>query len=112
MKNKTIYLILAILGFIAPTILVVMESIETGSILLYTDPLATMEAMFANRISTIFMIDLLFAVFVFFIWSYKDERTLKVTKLAWLWLVTMMFGLAGAFPLYLYLRENGLDNDN
>lgn len=45
MKTKTIYLILAILGFIAPTILVVMESIETGNILLYTDPLATMEAM-------------------------------------------------------------------
>ena len=66
MFMKNTYLILAILGFIAPSVLVLLESVETGNILLYTNPLATINGMFANRISSIFMIDLLFAVVVFF----------------------------------------------
>ena len=66
---KRIYLLLSIIGFLAPTFLVIMESIETGNILLYTQPIATIEGMFANRISSIFMIDLLVTVMVFFVWS-------------------------------------------
>ena len=53
---KKTYLILAILGFIAPSILVFIESVETGNILLYAQPLKTIQGMFANRISSIFMI--------------------------------------------------------
>ncbi|HBH06944.1 MAG TPA: hypothetical protein DDX92_10135 [Flavobacteriales bacterium] len=105
---KKIYLILTVIGFIAPTILVLMESIETGNILLYLNPLATIEGMFSNRISTIFMIDLLFAVLVFFIWSYSEAKRLQITRIWVVWILTMLFGIAGGFPLFLYLREDKL----
>lgn len=102
---KKLYLLLAIIGFIAPTVLVFMESVETGNILLYANPVATIDAMFANRISSIFMIDLLFAVLVFFLWSYHEAKQKQIPKIGLVWLLTMLFGLAGGFPLFLYLRE-------
>jgi hypothetical protein len=107
MKNT--YLSLAIIGFVAPTILVFNESIETGNILLYTNPLATVEGMFANRISSIFMIDLLFAVLVFFIWSYEEKKKLKIKNIWIVWSLTMLFGLAGGLPLFLYLRSREMN---
>jgi len=111
MKQQRLYLILAILGFIAPTILVIMETVDTGNILLYTNPIATIEGMFANRISTIFMIDLLFTVAVFFIWTYFDAKKNKVGRIGLVWLLTMLFGLAGGFPFYLYLKEKTTANN-
>ncbi len=110
MKLQTLYLILAIIGFIAPSILVFIESIESGNILLYTQPLATIEGMFENRISTIFMIDLLFTVFVFFIWTYFDSKKNNVNKIGLVWFLTLLLGLAGGFPFYLFLREKSNNN--
>lgn len=107
---KKIYLSIAIIGFIAPTILVMIESFETGNILLYTHPLATIKAMFSNRISTIFMIDLLFTVLVFFIWTYIDGKKYNIKNIALVWCLTMVLGLAGGFPLYLYLKEKSVTN--
>lgn len=105
---KKLYLILTVIGFLAPNILVVQESLESGNFLLYTYPLDTMTAMFVNRISTIFAIDLLFAVIVFFIWSFYDSKKSGVQKLGLVWVLTLLFGLAGGFPLYLYLSEKEL----
>lgn len=102
---KNLYLVLAIAGFICPTILVAMESLESGNILLYAHPAATIEAMFANRISTIFMIDLFFTVLVFFTWTYLDGNKVGVKNIGLVWILTLLFGLAGGFPLYLHLRE-------
>lgn len=81
MNRKTIYLILTIIGFLAPKILVVQESIETGNILLYTHVADTFNSMFANRISSIFTIDLLFAVLVFLVWSFFDAQKSQVRNL-------------------------------
>ncbi len=102
---KRMYLLLTVLGFVAPNILVFIESIETGNVLLYTNPVATFEGMFANRISTIFGIDLLFAVLVFFTWSYQQARSIGLKGVWLIWLFTMFFGLASGFPLFLFLRE-------
>ncbi|UTW61649.1 DUF2834 domain-containing protein [bacterium SCSIO 12741] len=103
MKNT--YLTLALIGFVLPNIWVAQETFETGNILLYTQPLATMSGMFANRISTIFMIDLLFAVLVFFTWSYAEAKKTAMKGLYGVWIATMLLGLAGGLPLFLYLRE-------
>ncbi len=103
MKNT--YLLLAILGFIAPNIFVVFESIETGNILFYTNPMATIDGMFANTISTAFMVDLLFVVLVFFIWSYHEAKKYHIKRVWLIWVLTLLFGIAGAFPLFLYLKE-------
>ena len=102
---KRIYLILSLIGFVLPNIFVMQVSIDSGNILLYTNPLATIAGMFANRISTIFMIDLLFAVLVFFLWTYYENKKQKIKGLPLVWAATMLFGLAGAFPLFLYLKE-------
>lgn len=108
---KKIYLLLSIIGFIIPSVLVAIESVETGNILLYTNPIATIEGMFSNRISTIFMIDLLFAVMVFFVWTYVDGKKTGVKNLGLVWVLTMLLGLAGGFPLYLYLKEKTIANN-
>jgi len=102
---RRVYLMLAIAGFVAPNILVVVESLETSNYLLYADITRTFNGMFANRISTIFSIDLFFAVLVFFVWSYLDSKERSIKQVWIVWLLTMLFGLAGAFPLYLYKRE-------
>lgn len=102
---KNIYLLLAIAGFIAPNIFVFNESIETGNWLLWLNPAATIHGMFSNRISTAFIVDLLFVVFIFFLWSYHDSKKSGLKHIWIIWLLTMLFGLAGTLPLYLYLRE-------
>lgn len=112
MDLKKLYLVLAVIGFIAPNILVALESFENGNILLYTNIFATMEGMFANRISTIFMIDLLFAVLIFFIWSFNDAKKSGVKNIYVVWVLTMLLGLAGGFPYYLYLKEKALEVEN
>jgi hypothetical protein len=105
---KNLYLLLALTGFIAPSILVFMESVETGNILLYSNPTLTIDGMFANRISSIFMIDLLFAVVVFFLWSYQEAKKHGVKNIGLVWALTMLLGLAGGLPLFLYFRERAL----
>lgn len=75
---KKIYLILSICGFIAPNILVAKVSVETGNWLFWLDPIATVNGMFPNDIANAFIIDLLFAVFVFFLWSYSEAKQLKM----------------------------------
>lgn len=107
MKNT--YLVLSIIGFLLPNIFVAMESIETGNILLYADPMATIKEMFANRISTIFVIDLFFAVIVFFIWSYRESKLKNIKHLGLVWVLTMLFGLAGSLPMFLYWREKAME---
>jgi len=74
--------------------------------MLYLDPVSTFESMFANRIASIFAIDLLIAVVVFFVWSYLESDRLSMKRPYVLWLITMLFGLAGALPLFLYQRED------
>ena len=97
---------MAILGFIAPNIFVLMETAETGNFLLWTHPGATLSGMFANRISTAFAVDLLVVVFVFFVWSFIEAKKYQIRQVWFIWLLTLLFGMAGAFPLFLYLREN------
>ncbi|MEM1219027.1 MAG: DUF2834 domain-containing protein [Bacteroidota bacterium] len=101
---KKLFAFLAILGFLLPSYWVLLESIETGNWFLYMDPMHTMEQMFANRISSIFGLDLLYGVLVFFVWSYFDAKEQGVKRVWIVWLLTMVFGLAGGFPYYLYLR--------
>lgn len=106
---KNFYLVLAITGFILPNIFVAKVSFETGNILLWTDIPATFQGMFANNIAAAFMTDLLYVVIVFLIWSYQEAKTHTIPKYWWTWILTFMFGIAGGFPLFLYLKHKTLD---
>lgn len=107
---KNIYLILAILGFVLPNYFVFLESLETGNILLYADPVYTFQSMFANRIAMIFSLDLIWVVLVFFVWSYRESKVYKIKGLGIFWLVSMLFGLSGPFPFFLCVRERKLES--
>lgn len=106
MKNKYLYLI--IIGTILPNIFVTLESLNSGNYLLYANPIATFNGMFANNISAAFITDLLFIVILFLVWSYKEAKKHKMKNLVWVWAYTFAFGIAGGLPLFLYLREKRL----
>lgn len=109
--KSTGYLILAIIGFILPSILVFQESVESGNILLYSNPMETIDGMFANRISSIFLIDLLFAVLVFFIWSYYESKRYGIKNIWIFWVLTMLLGFAGGLPFFLYRRQRQIETE-
>lgn len=102
---KKIYLLLSVLGYACANLLVLLESFENKNILLWTKPDETIAGLFANRISTIFTIDLLFVVLVFFVWSFAEAKRLGMKKFWLYWLLTLLFGLAGTLPLFLWARE-------
>ena len=102
---KTIYILLSIIGFIVPNIFVVKESIETGNILLWLYPRDTLSGMFANQISTAFILDLLVVVPIFFFWTWQEAKKYAIKRLWLIWVLTLAFGMAGPFPLFLYWRE-------
>lgn len=107
MKKK--YLYLTIIGTILPNIFVAIESFHSGNYLLYANPIDTFKGMFANNISSAFMIDLLFIVMLFLFWSYKESKRHRMKNLVWVWIYTFAFGIAGGLPLFLYLREKRMD---
>ena len=102
---KKTYLLLTIIGTLLPNIFVLKESFSTGNYMLYARPIDTFQGMFANNISSAFMLDLLFIVCLFLVWSYKEAAQYKMKKLPLVWLYTFAFGIAGGLPLFLYLRE-------
>ncbi len=106
MKNQ--YLALAIIGFIIPNIYVAIESFETGNILLWLDPTATLNGMFGNRISTAFILDLLLVVLVFFYWTHREGKKHQIKRVWLIWILTLLFGMAGTFPLFLHWREKAM----
>lgn len=56
---KLLYLVMAVIGYAATLLLMLLESFENKNILLWTKPDETISALFINRISTTFAIDLL-----------------------------------------------------
>jgi len=106
---KKLYLALTIIGTLLPGVFIFMESIETGNYLLYADPIATFNGMFANNISAAFVTDLLFVVILFLVWTYHESKKRSIKKIYLVWLYTFAFGIAGGLPLFLYLREKKME---
>lgn len=105
---RSLYALLAVAGFIVPNVLVFQESVETGNILLWLDPAATLSGMFGNRIAAAFVTDLLCVVLVALVWIVVESKRLNM-KNSWIYIVlTLLFGLAGPLPLFLYQREKAL----
>ena len=106
---KRLYAVLSVIGYIASNWFVVLVSIESGNVLLWTRPLETMAGMFANRIAAAFAIDLLFVALVACIWFYSEGRRLGMRRIWIYWVLTLAFGLAGTLPLFLLNRERRLE---
>src|SRR5512139_1813150 len=102
MSRKNIYLILTIIGFIAPYyfFLQVREF----------DLRELFQMFSASKILSGIAMDLLVSVIAFWFFMFTEARKLQM-KNAWLYLLaTLLVGLSFALPLFLYFRERKLQD--
>ena len=102
---KTLYLLLAIAGSIAPWFWLLQEPAALIS------PSLFVQLTFANNIATAWAIDLLISASVFFAFVSIELKRLGSTRL-WILLyigLTFGIGLCCSLPLFLYRRELILD---
>jgi hypothetical protein len=102
--KKNIYLILAIVGFVAPYYFFLQIPGETGF-----DLVQLIQPMFANNLLRGVAMDLTVSVIVFWAYMFAEANKLQM-KNAWLYLLaTLLVGLSFALPLFLYFRERKLE---
>jgi hypothetical protein len=107
---QRVYLALAVVGYLAAGVPMVMESARSGNLLFWTDPARTTAELFANLTSTAFALDLLVVVLVALVWMTREARRIGVGRVWAFWTLTLLFGLGGTLPLFLYARERRLDH--
>ena len=105
MTKKNIYLILAILGLIAPYYFFIQLSPENGF-----DIPALLQPLFANDLLSGLAMDVTVSVVVFWFFMFAEANRLQMQN-SWLYLLaTLLVGLSFALPLFLYFRERQLEN--
>ncbi len=104
---KNIYLMLAIIGWVAPYYFLGQFVAAHGlnlSLLI--------EQLLANSISTFFAVDLVITAIVFWVWSYREAQRLNF-KRWWPFVVaTLTIGPSFALPLFLYVRATHANRAN
>ena len=104
MTRRNIYLILAVIGFIAPYYFFLQLPAENG----FDLPLL-MQPFFANNFMKGAAMDLTVSVIVFWVFVFVEASKLQM-KNPWLYLLaTLLVGLSFALPLFLYFRERKLE---
>ncbi|MGB6302067.1 MAG: DUF2834 domain-containing protein [Rivularia sp. (in: cyanobacteria)] len=103
---KSLYLLLVIIGSIAPWSLLLKFIIHNGfsvSLLI--------EKAFANYSSTVFVIDLLICIVTFLCFSFIELKRLGLSSNRLLIYIAATFGigLSCSLPLFLYFREKVLE---
>ncbi len=78
---------------------------RTGNILFWTDPHRTTSELFANLTSTAFALDAMVAAIVLIFWMTVEARRVGIVHVWRFWVLTLLFGIAGTFPLFLFFRE-------
>jgi hypothetical protein len=82
-----------------------LESAQSGNLLFWTDPARTTGELFANLTSTAFALDLAAVVVAALTWITREARRLAIPRVWLFWALTLVFGLGGTLPLFLYVRE-------
>ena len=104
MTKKSIFLILAILGFIAPYFFFLQVPPESIS-----DLPGLMQPLFANNFMKGLAMDLTVSVIAFWTYVFVEANRLQM-KNSWVYvLATLLVGLSFALPLFLYFRERQLE---
>jgi hypothetical protein len=103
-----LYLILAVVGFVVPNTVAVIESVQTGNILFWADPARTTSELFVNRTSTAFALDLLATAVAVLIWMTVEAGRIGIRRVWIFWVLTLLFGMGGPLPLFFYVRERRL----
>ena len=103
MKPKNLYLLLCAAGLLVPYLEFVPWLVEHRSLRGF------LPAMFANRISTFFVFDVLVSAAVLVVFMAIERRRLPV-RARWAPFVALLtVGVSLALPLFLYLREAALE---
>jgi hypothetical protein len=102
MSRKNIFLILAIIGFIAPYYFFLqVRGFDLNALL---------QQFSASTILSGVTMDLLISVLVFWFFMFTEANRLQM-KNPWLYLLaTLLVGLSFALPLFLYFRERKLES--
>ena len=78
---------------------------KRGNWLFWARPLETTTQVLVNDYTTAFMVDLLFILSTIFVWMYREAREYDIPRVWLYYVLTLLFGLAGSLPLFLYVRE-------
>jgi hypothetical protein len=104
MTKKNIFLILAILGFIAPYFFFLQVPPESA-----LDLRGLIQPLFANNFMRGVAMDLTVSVIAFWTYVFIEAHRLQM-KNPWVYpLATLLVGLSFALPLFLYFRERNLE---
>jgi hypothetical protein len=102
--KKNLFLLLAIIGFIAPYYFFLQVPVENGF-----DLPMLLRPLFANNLLRGVAVDLTISVIVFWVFVFVESNRLQM-KHPWAYLLaTMLVGLSFALPLFLYFRERKLE---
>jgi hypothetical protein len=104
MTKKDIFLVLAILGFIAPYYFFLRISPED-----VWDISSLLQPLFATNFMKGLAMDLTVSLIVFWVFVFVEANRLQM-KNPWVYLLaTLLVGLSFALPLFLYFRERKLE---
>lgn len=104
MKPKQLYLILCLLGFAIPYAQFIPWVVANGlNLRLF------FQQMFANRISSFFVMDVLVSAVTLVVFSRRESSAINIRG-RWLVPVAVVcVGVSLGLPLFLYLRERRLE---
>jgi Protein of unknown function DUF2834 len=106
MKPKHFYLVSCVVGLVIPYWPFLRWLGENGF-----QPSLLVQQMFANRISTFFVLDVLISAVVLLRFAAREGRRLDM-KNRWLILLSVLFvGVSLGLPLFLYMRERRLEQN-
>jgi hypothetical protein len=101
MTRKHLYLVLAIVGFVAPYYFLISFLLAHG-----IDGRLLFKQLFGTPISTFFATDLIISCFVFLVFWQRESRR-HAMKHRWVYLLALFtVGLSLALPLFLWARES------
>ena len=104
-KNQIIYLVLAAVGALSTWFFNIQFMMETGW---WGAPIAFLEAGMVNNASSSLTMDILVAAVAGFTWMVVESRKLGM-KYVWIYILLGLFvAFAFAFPLFLFVREKYL----
>ena len=104
MKQKHLYLILAVIGFVGPYCFLISFLAAQG-----VDGKAFVQQLFGTKISTFFAVDLLVSSVVFLRYLAREATRYSIGY-RWVYVVALLtVGLSFALPLFLFVRESHLE---
>jgi Ca2+/H+ antiporter len=101
---RKLYLLLAIVGLVLPYYFFMSFLITNG-----LDLQLFFSQLFANNISTFFVVDLVITAIVFWVFLYQEAQRWQMGNW-WIYIVaTLAIGPSFSLPLFLYFREKRVE---